>query len=166
MSVSIPPGLGTRVVADALGVDHPADLLARHYFLSPHGQMAALIVDAAWKVDDLDHKIVRRSRSAYRELQSLERGVSGTVLGTFGADINVLADRRSQGADHVEALTGAYRRSLPQAEDPPAHERVQTAARKQATTGFPGTGRNTAHVCSVVYALRPHSTICDVIGGG
>ncbi|SEC12788.1 hypothetical protein [Streptomyces sp. 2314.4] len=134
MTPSTPPGLGTRLVADALGIDHPADLLARHNFLSPHGQMAALIVDTAWKVDDLDHKIVQTSRSAYRELQAIERGVGSTVLGTIGADINILAERRGQSTDHLKALTGAYRRSVPQAEDPPAKKRGHSASRAQTTS--------------------------------
>ncbi|MFJ4532651.1 hypothetical protein [Streptomyces nigrescens] len=134
MSPSTPPGLGTRLVADALGVNRPADLLARYNFLSPHGQMAALIVDAAWKVDDLDHKIVQASRSAYRELQAIEQGVGSTVLGTIGADITILAERRGQSADHLKALTGAYRRSVPQAEDSPATERRRSASRAQATS--------------------------------
>ncbi|WP_435244423.1 hypothetical protein [Streptomyces sioyaensis] len=122
------------MVADALGVDRPADLLARHNFLSPQGQMAALIVDAAWRVDDLDRKIVQASRSAYRELQAIEQGVGSTVLGSIGADITILVERRGQSADHLKALAGAYRRSVIPAEGPSAREQGRSASRAQAAS--------------------------------
>ncbi|MFE4957056.1 hypothetical protein ACFRCW_23920 [Streptomyces sp. NPDC056653] len=47
MSACTPPGLGARLVADALGVNEAAELLLRHAFASPHGRLAALIADAA-----------------------------------------------------------------------------------------------------------------------
>ncbi|MFE1174238.1 hypothetical protein [Streptomyces sp. NPDC058773] len=144
MSPSTPPGLGTQMVADALGVDRPADLLARHNFLSPHGQIAALIVDAAWRVDDLDRKIVQASRSAYRELQAIEQGVGSTVLGSIGADITILVERRGQSADHLKALTGAYRRSVIPAEEPSAGEQGRSAYRAQAASVPAPQARTTA----------------------
>ncbi|AZK96623.1 MULTISPECIES: hypothetical protein [Streptomyces] len=107
-----PPGLGTRLVREILGAESAADLLGRHPFLSPYGQLTALIADAAFKVDDLDQRVQERTAHITRELESVRGGQSATTLGSASTEIALLSARRDQSADHLRTMAGAYRRSL------------------------------------------------------
>ncbi|MEU3597183.1 hypothetical protein ABZ714_00370 [Streptomyces sp. NPDC006798] len=107
-----PPGLGTRLVRESLGVDSAADLLGRHPFLSPYGQLTALIADATFKVDDLDQKVHERTAYIARELDSVRGGQSAAVLGSASTEIALLSARRDQSAEHLRTMAGAYKRSL------------------------------------------------------
>ncbi|MER7050589.1 hypothetical protein ABT391_37855 [Streptomyces jumonjinensis] len=107
-----PPGLGTRLVRETLGVDSAADLLGRHPFLSPYGQLTALIADATFKVDDLDQKVQERTAHIARELDSVRGGQSAAALGSASTEIALLSARRDQSAEHLRTMAGAYRRSL------------------------------------------------------
>ncbi|QDY78178.1 hypothetical protein [Streptomyces qinzhouensis] len=107
-----PPGLGTRLVREMLGADSAADLLGRHPFLSPYGQLTALIADATFKVDDLDQRVQERTAHIARELDSVRGGQSAATLGSASTEIALLSARRDQSAEHLRTMAGAYRRSL------------------------------------------------------
>ncbi|MFI1825380.1 hypothetical protein ACH41E_02845 [Streptomyces sp. NPDC020412] len=107
-----PFGLGTRLVRETLGADSAADLLGRHPFLSPFGQLTALIADAAFKVDDLDQRVQERTARIARELDSVRGGQSTATLGTASTEIALLSARRDQSVEHLRTIAGAYRRSL------------------------------------------------------
>ncbi|MER6913367.1 hypothetical protein ABT354_17000 [Streptomyces sp. NPDC000594] len=107
-----PPGLGTRLVRETLGAESAADLLGRHPFLSPYGQLTALIADATFKVDDLDQRVQERTAHIARELDSVRGGQSAATLGSASTEIALLSARRDQSAEHLRTMAGAYRRSL------------------------------------------------------
>ncbi|MFD7550578.1 hypothetical protein [Streptomyces sp. NPDC059816] len=135
-----PPGLGTRLVRETLGADSAAHLLGRHPFLSPYGQLTALIADATFKVDDLDQRIQERTAHVARELNSVRGGQSAATLGTTSTEIALLSARRDQSAEHLRTMAGAYRRSLANDTGPVPAQRLGQVSRACAAVSRPPGG--------------------------
>ncbi|MFE2426883.1 hypothetical protein ACFXJ5_09040 [Streptomyces sp. NPDC059373] len=117
------PQLGTRMLAEALDISDPADLLARHAPDSTPGVLAPLVVHTALTLDDLNERLVRAAASAAEDLRRIAHGQDAHLVGSTGIlhsdgpQINVLAARRGQEVGHLERLVNAYQHSLASSTD-------------------------------------------------
>lgn len=139
--------LGTRIVTHTLDLDHTTDLLDRHPIDSAHGQLAALIIETALNLDNIQETLVRTARSAAEDLTRTANGHSADLPSTngllqhTGPEIEALATRRGVTLQHLRRLVNAYRKALPAETSENAatlqHPRTNTPQRHGAsrTTG-------------------------------
>lgn len=110
--------LGTRILADALGIDNPIALIDRHPQDTIPGVLAPLVAHAALLVDQLDQRLVESTATAIEDLRHVAAGqdphaaVGNGTLNATGPTIAVLAARRRQEIGHLERLLNVYQRHL------------------------------------------------------
>lgn len=163
---SVPdPYAGTRILAAALNVEDPADLLALHPPDSVPGVLAPLLAHAVLTTDELDQQLVRVASSAAQDLLRMAEGrvphITGRngLLNATGAQIDVLAARRGQEIDHLERLMTAYSKSL--AASPDGHRAEQRTSERTAHRPTAPTRVSLAQVKAMEVIAQGGVRLCD-----
>ncbi|MCZ4122692.1 hypothetical protein [Streptomyces sp. H39-S7] len=110
---------GTRLVAEAFGVEDPWALSDGHPLRDPLDLVGRMVAAAAQDVDQLHAELTRTARSWIELLEPLARGEGADMRGcdgllrTTGPQIELLVARRGAAYEHLRRALTTYQRLLP-----------------------------------------------------